>query len=236
MRRVLTREGFHVTVAPGGEEGLAAAKQLRPDVITLDVLMPRKDGWSVLAELRADPLLRDTPVILVTLTDDKQMGYTLGATDYMTKPVDFDRLVDVLHRQGVKPAADDGHILIVEDDAALMELEKRTLEKAGYRVVEATDGESAIARVSESIPRLIVLDLMLPGIAGFEVIERLRERPEWSNIPVIVVTARDLSAADRGRLVGQVQSVIEKGRYRLEDLAAKVRESVKGAAAGPLSR
>ena len=229
MRRVLTREGFNVTVAPGGEEGLAAARASRPDVITLDVLMPRKDGWSVLAELRADPLLRDTPVILVTLTDDKQMGYTLGATDYVTKPVDFDRLVDVLHRQGVRPAADDGHILIVEDDAALMELERRTLEKAGYRVTEAADGESAIAQVEQSKPRLIVLDLMLPGIAGFEVIERLKARPEWAGIPLIVVTARDLSPEDRGRLAGQVQSVIEKGRYRLEDLAAKVRETVSGA-------
>ena len=234
MRRVLTREGFNVTVAPGGEEGLAAARASRPDVITLDVLMPRKDGWSVLAELRADPLLRDTPVILVTLTDDKQMGYTLGATDYVTKPVDFDRLVDVLQRQGVKPAADDGHILIVEDDAALMELERRTLQKAGYRVVEAADGESAIALVEQSKPRLIVLDLMLPGIAGLEVIERLKAKTEWASIPVIVVTARDLSPTDRERLAGQVQSVIEKGRYRLEELAAKVRETVSGAA-GSLS-
>ncbi|MDB5325024.1 MAG: integral rane sensor hybrid histidine kinase [Phycisphaerales bacterium] len=229
MRRTLTKEGFHVTVAAGGEEGLAAARQLQPDVITLDVLMPRKDGWSVLADLRADAQLRDIPVVLVTLTDDKQMGYTLGATDYVPKPVDFDRLVHVLRRLDgrVKPAEGDaGYVLVVEDDAALLELERRALEKSGWRVVEAADGQAAINAIEQAIPTLIVLDLLLPTMDGFAVVERLRENPAWSAIPLIVVTARDLSPGDRELLRGQVQSIVEKGRYELRELAATVREAV----------
>ncbi|MGC4034187.1 MAG: response regulator [Tepidisphaeraceae bacterium] len=236
MQRTLTKEGFFVHVAAGGEEGIKAVRELRPSVITLDVLMPRKDGWSVLAELRADPELCDTPVVLVTLTDDKQMGFTLGASAYVPKPVNFDRLVDVLRRLDNSPQPDaENRVLLVEDDSALRELERRTLEKAGWSVIEAVDGTSALDALARSLPRLIVLDLMLPGLDGFAVIDHLRSNPAWSNIPLIVVTAKDLSPDERERLRDRVQAVISKGRFRLDDLATKVREAVvlQGASAPP---
>ena len=237
MSRALTKEGFRVETAAGGDEGLAAARRLRPDAVTLDVLMPQRDGWSVLAELKADPDLCGTPVVLVTLTDDKQMGYALGASDYLPKPVDFDRLTATLRRldgrvhcPGDAPA-DAGYILVVEDDAALRELVRRTLERSGWRVAEAADGAAAIDQLERELPRLIVLDLLMPNVDGFTVVEQLRQRPAWAAVPVVVVTAADLSQADRDRLHGHVQQIIRKGGYRLDELAGVVRQAVGAAAA-----
>ena len=234
MRRTLGKAGFNVAVAASGADGIRRARDLQPDAITLDVLMPRKDGWSVLADLKADPDLCGIPVVLVTLTDDRQMGYALGASDYVAKPVDFDRLTDVLRKldgrvgcgdvtaapvptPDAAPAGD--YVLVVEDDPALRELERRTLERAGWQVVEAADGRAAIAAVNRAIPKLVVLDLLMPGMDGFAVIEQLRRRPAWRDVPVVVVTARDLSAADRDRLRGRVQNVVQKAGRKLDDLA-----------------
>ncbi len=234
----MTKEGFRVETAAGGEDGLAAARRLRPDAVTLDVLMPQKDGWSVLSDLKADPDLCGIPVVLVTLTDDKQVGYALGASDYLTKPVDFERLSATLHRLDGRihcpgePPAGDGYVLVVEDDGLLRELERRTLERAGWRVVEAADGEAALAQMERETPRLVVLDLLMPNVDGFAVIEQLKGRPAWRDVPVIVVTAADLTEADRDRLRGRVQKVVQKGGYRLDDLATTVRQAVL-ASAGP---
>ncbi len=240
MRRALTKEGFRVETATGGEDGLAAARRLRPDAVTLDVLMPQKDGWSVLSDLKADPDLCGIPVVLVTLTDDKQVGYALGASDYLTKPVDFERLSATLHRLDRRtqcpgdPPADGGYVLVVEDDPVLRELERRTLEKAGWRVVVAADGELALAQMERETPRLVVLDLLMPKLDGFAVVEQLKHRPAWREVPVVVVTAADLTEADRDRLRGRVQEIVQKGGYRLDTLAATVRQAVL-ASAGPTS-
>ncbi len=238
MTRALTREGFRVETAATGNDGLAAARRLRPDAVTLDVLMPQKDGWSVLSDLKADPDLCGIPVVLVTLTDDKQVGYALGASDYMTKPVDFDRLTRTLRRLDTRVGcggdasspADDGYVLVVEDDAPLRELERRTLERAGWRVVTAEDGADALAQMERETPRLVVLDLLMPHVDGFAVVEELKHRPAWQAVPVIVVTAADLTPADRDRLRGRVRDIVQKGGYRLEDLAATVRQAVDAAA------
>jgi CheY-like chemotaxis protein len=232
MHRFLTRDGFRVVTAGGGEEGLALARQIRPDVVTLDVMMPGIDGWSVLAALKADPLLADTPVIMLTIVDERNLGYTLGAADYLTKPIDRDRLVAVLTRY-----RRDLPVLVVDDDAGLRELLRRTLEREGYRVVEAANGRQALDRVRDSEPGLILLDLMMPAMDGFEFVEELRrlERQAHTDaaraIPIVVITAMDLTAEERHRLTGTVERIIQKGQVSRESLLPEVRALVAASVA-----
>ncbi len=231
MRRALGKSGFRIETAAGGEEGISRARSLRPDVITLDVMMPHKDGWKVLSELKADPALAVIPVVMVTILDNKQMGFALGASDYMVKPVDFERLAGVI--RGLRSSDGENHVLVVDDDPVLRDLERRALEKSGWRVEEANDGKLAIELIRAHPPRAIVLDLLMPEMDGFQVIQQLRDNPAWNHIPVIVVTARDLSAADRTALNGHVGNVLQKSGYSLEDLANTVREAVaRGVAPG----
>lgn len=222
MRRALSKASFHVEIASNGSEGLQRAIELIPDVITLDVLMPGQDGWTVLSELKADPRVAHIPVILVTVLDDKQMGYTLGAAEYLTKPIDMKRLIAIIRQYYADPK--DGFVLIVEDDEKLRELERRTLERAGWNVCEAANGKRALERIKQERPKLILLDLIMPEMNGFELLEQLRVNPQWSSIPVIVVTARELTSADREALRNGVENILEKGAYSLPELLAKIRQ------------
>ena len=228
MQRFLGRDGFHVVTAAGGEEGLRRAQEIRPDAITLDVMMPGMDGWAVLAALKADAKLAPIPVIMLTIVDDRNLGYALGAADYLTKPIDRDRLMAVLarHRR-------DQPVLVVEDDADTRELLRRLLEREGFAVVEAETGRVALDRVREQPPGLILLDLMMPEMDGFEFLAELRRQTGGRGIPVVVVTAKDLTPADHERLNGQVQRILQKGADTREDLLAELRELVAGVAARP---
>ena len=222
MQRFLTREGFRVTTAAGGEEGLRLARELLPDAITLDVIMPGMDGWAVLSALKADPELAAIPVIMLTIVDDRNMGYTLGAADYLTKPVDRDRLMAVLHKYRQEPFT----ILVVDDDAAFRELLRRMLEKEGCLVAEAENGRVALERVREAPPALILLDLMMPELDGFEFVAEFRKHEGWRAIPIVVVTAKDLSGEERLQLNGHVERILQKGAYSRDTLLREVREMV----------
>src|SRR5262249_24565114 len=149
-------EGIRVVSAAGGEEGLRLARELRPRAITLDVMMPGMDGWAVLTALKADAELADIPVIMLTIVDDKNLGFALGASDYLTKPVDRDRLVAILKKYRVEDAA--RLVLVVEDDAAARELLQRMLEREGWAATAAENGRVALQRVAEQWPALILLD------------------------------------------------------------------------------
>jgi CheY-like chemotaxis protein len=221
VARFLVREGLRVVTAPDGEEGLRLARELRPDAITLDVMMPGLDGWAVLAALKADPDLADIPVVMLTIVDDRNLGYALGAAEYLTKPIDRERLVAVLRRY-----RRDLPVLVVDDDPALRELLRRTLEAKGYVVAEAANGREALGRLRETPPGVILLDLMMPEMDGFEFLEELRRDEAGRRIPVIVITAKDLSADDRQRLNGRVARVLQKGSYTREALLAEVRDLV----------
>jgi CheY-like chemotaxis protein len=221
MGRFLGREGFRVAVAAGGAEGLRLALDLRPDAITLDVMMPGLDGWAVLAALKAEAATADIPVVMLTIVDDKNLGYALGATEYLTKPIDRERLLAVLGRY-----RRDRSVLVAEDDAVLRELLRRLLEREGYTVAEAGDGQAALERVRERVPGVILLDLMMPVMDGFEFLTELRREEAWRAIPVIVVTAKDLSAEDHERLTGSVARILQKGAYSREALLAEVRALV----------
>jgi signal transduction histidine kinase/DNA-binding response OmpR family regulator len=221
MQRFLTREGFRVVTASGGEEGMRLARELRPDAITLDVMMPGMDGWAVLSALKADPDVADIPVIMLTIVDDKNMGYALGASDYLTKPIDRERLVTILqeHRRDLP-------VLVVDDDVEVRQLFRRILEPEGYTVVEAENGREALERLRDVSPSVILLDLMMPVMDGFEFVAEVRRHEPWRAIPIVVVTAKDLSHHDRERLNGHVQRVLQKGAYGREQLLAEVRELV----------
>lgn len=219
MQRTLSKENFRVEVAFSGEEGIRRARQLKPDVITLDVMMPGKDGWAVLSEIKADPEIANIPVVLVTIMDNKQMGYALGASEYLVKPIDYDRLGDIIRKLNPKNA---GNVLLVEDDAALRELVRRSLTNGGWNVSESADGIEALDRLREAIPDLILLDLVMPNLDGFQVLQQLKINPLWKDIPVIVITARDLSEEDRRTLTSRVERVLEKGSYSLEGLATDI--------------
>jgi hypothetical protein len=221
MQRFLTKEGFRVVTAPGGEDGLKLARELRPDAITLDVMMPGLDGWAVLTALKADPDIADIPVIMLTIVDDRNLGYTLGAADYLTKPIDRDRLVTVL-----KKYRRDLPVLIVDDDAVLRQLLRRILEPEGYKVVEAENGRVALDRLRGVSPSVILLDLMMPEMDGFEFVTEFRRHEAWRAIPIVVITARDLSRDDHERLNGYVQKILQKGANGRDQLLAEVRELV----------
>ncbi len=224
MQRYLRKEGFNVIGAPDGEQGLRLAKALHPDAITLDVMMPGMDGWAVLAALKADPDLADIPVIMLTITDSLNVGYALGAADYLIKPVDREKLLGALDKYRRGPSA---RVLIVEDDAATREMLKRMVKTQGWATVEAENGRVALARMletPETPPDLILLDLMMPEMDGFEFVTHLRRREEWRSIPVVVVTAKDLTTEDRLRLNGYVEKFVQKGAFSREQLLREIRE------------
>jgi PAS domain S-box-containing protein len=227
LSHFLTREGFRVEIATGGQAGLHLARELRPSVITLDVMMPGMDGWAVLTKLKADPDLADIPVVMVTIVDDKNLGYTLKASDYILKPIERQRLLAVLDKYHHSHAGVET-ILLVEDDAVTRRMVRQMLEKEGWQVVEAANGWAALSYLSQQIPCLILLDLMMPEMDGFQFINELRQagREEWQRIPIVVVTAMDLTQEERLRLNGYVQQILQKGGYSQEELLREVRDLV----------
>src|SRR5712691_938874 len=220
----LKAEGFSVVTAAGGVEGLKLAKKLRPTAITLDVMMPDLDGWSVLAALRQDPELADIPVIMVTIMDEHRRGIALGAAGYLTKPIDRDRLHRLVtrFRAQVPPT----RVLLVEDDAVQRERMRGWLEGPQWTVREAENGREALKRIQETKPDVILLDLMMPEMDGFAVVAALQKEAGWQDIPVIVITARDLDANDRERLNSGVKSVLVKDTFRPAELVEGIRRLV----------
>ena len=225
LARMLGKEGFRVLEAAGGEAGLALARSDRPDVITLDVLMPGLDGWGVLAALKSDPAIADIPVVMVTITDDRNLGYSLGAAEYLTKPIDRSELGVILSRYR-RPGPDGAPgVLVVEDDSATRTVLRRALEKEGWAVTEAQNGREGLEQVARATPSLILLDLMMPEMDGFEFLDGLRARQDLAP-PVVVITAKELTQADRQRLNGGVRGVVQKRPQDLEGLLAEVRDRV----------
>ncbi len=224
LQRALRREGFRVVLAPNGPEGLRLAKEIHPDAITLDVMMPSMDGWSVLSRLKADPGLATIPVIMLTMVDDRNLGYILGASDYLTKPVDRNLLVAILNKYRRDKAT--CAALIVEDDTGTREILRRALEKEGWAVNEAENGQIGLERLAERLPQLILLDLMMPMMDGFDFVSEIRKHDIWRKIPVVVVTAKDITPEDRKRLNGYVELILQKSAYSREQLIAEIRELV----------
>jgi PAS domain S-box-containing protein len=222
LRRHLQRGGYAVRLAGAGEEAVQLARKVKPDVITLDVLMPQMDGWAVLSALKEDADVAQIPVIMVTIVDNQSIGYSLGATAYLTKPIDRDRLLQALEK--CIPNDSPRHILIVEDDIPTRRLLRRTLQQANYHVTEAENGRAGCDRLKAAVPDAIVLDLMMPEMDGFEFIARVRSDERCLEIPIIVVTAKALTPEDRDRLNGQVHHLIQKDETSRKSMLAALND------------
>jgi signal transduction histidine kinase/DNA-binding response OmpR family regulator len=221
LARMLAREGYRVLTAASGRDGLRLAAEQRPDAITLDIMMAGMDGWSVLSQLKSDPELARIPVVVVTVVDNRNLGFALGASDYLTKPIDRERLIDVLRR--VRAAGADGSVLVVEDDPVTREMLRRLLEREGWAVAAAENGRVGLERFAAANPGLVLLDLMMPEMDGFEFVEHLRRLENGRRVPVVVLTAKDLTDEDRRRLEGAVTRVLQKGEDTNQDVLAEVR-------------
>jgi CheY-like chemotaxis protein len=196
------------------------AQEHAPLAITLDIMMPNKDGWQVLHALKSDLKTRDIPVILVTVVDQKALGYQLGATDYLIKPLNADDLLASLSK--ITNREQKSKLLVVDDDPDVHEMVTQLLEDSGYQIQSATDGAQAVAAVKKELPDIILLDLLMPQLDGFGVIERLRQNPETRDIPVVILTAKSLSATEEKSLDQRIYTVIQKQGLRGEALLESI--------------
>ncbi|HZW29505.1 MAG TPA: response regulator [Isosphaeraceae bacterium] len=226
--RFLAGEGFAVVHASNGRDGIRLAREVRPCAITLDVLMPGMDGWCTLTELKSAPDLAAIPVILLTIEDDRIRGFALGASDYLVKPIERKRLLEILGR--VRDSNRSGSVLVVEDDEDTRTLLRRLLEQEGWMVREAANGRVGLQRLAEDVPGLILLDLMMPEMDGFEFVRRLRGTLAWQSIPVVVVTAKDITEEDLRRLEGYAHQVLRKDASDFSGLLKEVGDLLQGIA------
>ncbi|HIG28006.1 MAG TPA: response regulator, partial [Verrucomicrobiales bacterium] len=224
LKRHLSKEGFQVITASGGQEGIELAKKIKPDAITLDVMMPGMDGWAVLKTLKSDPELADIPVIMLSMIEDRNIGFALGASDYLTKPIQRSRLSSLLRRYCHNPNA--SSIMLVEDEPQIREMLAEILRKEEFQVFEARNGREALNTLKTQQPSLILLDLMMPEMDGIQFLEEFRKVDHWKEIPVIIVTGQEISEEDRKRLDGNVGRILEKGFYSGEDFLKEIRELV----------
>jgi len=222
MERYLSKTGWTLAIAENGPRGIELAKKLRPQVICLDILMPSMDGWSVLTALKADPELADIPVVIWSLVNDHQLGYSLGASDFLVKPVQKEQLVDVMNKYIVDPS--EQRVLVVEDDENASDLVSRLLKKEGYVVTQASNGKIALEQLEKEIPSIILLDLMMPEMDGFQFIDEIREHSKFNSIPIVVITAKNITADDRSRLDGAVKKVIHKGTDQSKSLLEIIKQ------------
>ena len=226
--RFLEREGFTVCQAADGPSALSLARQRHPRAVLLDVMMPGMDGWAVLTALKAEPELARIPVIMCSFVRDPALSASLGAEGYVAKPVEWDELRRIMER--FHTADETGReVLVVDDDADARQRLRTILDREGWIVREANDGRQALEAVGSQVPRLVLLDLTMPVMDGFAFLRELRSRPECEHVPVVVLTARDLSADDRHRL-RDADRVLTKGSVSLRDVAGQVR-ALAGAAA-----
>ena len=225
LANALGPAGYTLKFASSGAEGLRLAKELRPAVITLDVIMPEMDGWVVLARLKDDPDLAAIPVIMLTVRADQDFGFAMGVAEYLQKPIDRERLFSVLKRYyRLQPAKE---VLVVEDDPQMREMLCRMLDDKKWTVTQAENGLTALESITHCQPSLIVLDLRMPVMDGFEMVAELNKHDDWRKIPVVVVSGKELTPEDRQRLQGHVQKILQKGDFGREELLREVQQTVK---------
>jgi CheY-like chemotaxis protein len=227
VRELLEREGHAVVTASNGEEGLRLAREIRPVLITLDVMMPGLNGWQILQELKGDPALAGIPVVMLSVVADEHPGVTFGAAECLSKPVSRDVLLTTVNRYKRRP--EEALALVVEDDKDTREMFARALRRDGWAVVEAENGAVGLERLEDLEPDVIVLDLMMPVMDGFTFLEAL-DGTDKADVPVLVVTAKDIDADDRRRLSGRAEELVSKGAVQTTELLKVIRR-VSGASA-----
>lgn len=219
LQATLGKEGYRIIHAADGAEALDMMRKSRPDVVTLDVMMPKLDGWSVLGIMKSEPGLESIPVIMLTIVDDRNLGYSLGASEFMTKPIDRSKLVALLRK--FSPDTPDGLVLIVDDDPDTRSMVKTTVEDEGLRTAEAGNGRIALDWLDRNpAPALILLDIMMPEVDGFEFLERIREKPNLAQLPIVVLTAKELTDSERNYLAERTILVLSKSAQPIGTLGA----------------
>ena len=225
LRRTLEGGGYNVVAADNGVTGIKKAREINPAVIILDVIMPNMDGWETLRKLKADEDLCDIPIVMSTIVGDEAMAYTLGATHFLPKPVDRSRLLELVNADS--QSAHPGIALIVEDDTASRTTSRRTLESAGWEVMEAENGEIGTRLLQERMPDLILLDLVMPVMDGFEFMQKLSEIDEAAEITIVVLTAKDLTEEEERQIMAHADTIVHKGRRDHENLLVAVDRTAK---------
>jgi PAS domain S-box-containing protein len=225
----LSEAGFSVEVAPDGDAGFEKAKTLRPALITLDILIPKTDGWELLTRLKADQATASIPVVVVSIIDEPGRGFSLGAADYLMKPVDREVLVRVMQRvvQNHAPNQHGKSVLVIDDDPVVLELMEAVLRPEGFEVLKAIDGGQGVQIARERRPALVVLDLLMPEMNGFEVVDEMHGSPQTAGIPIVVLTNRSLSGEEKNRLNGRIIAIRQKSEFNRADFVAQVRSLLK---------
>ncbi len=224
LQNYLNKQGYQVALADNGNDGLALAREIKPQAITLDVMMPGVDGWMVLNSLKKDPELSKIPVIVVSFIEDKSIGYSLGAAEYLTKPIDREQLNHVLKKFLDAENKGSQVILVVEDDQITRNMIATMLRKSGWQVQLAENGVDALQHLQTIIPDLIISDLMMPEMDGFELVSKVKASDKWRGIPVVILTAKDLTQSDRGLLNDKVARIFQKGNYQRDELLREVHQ------------
>ena len=222
ISRHLEQEGWKTVQASNAADALQLAREIRPMLITLDIMMPDASGWWVLEKLKEDPLTAGIPVLVVTIVEDQRLVFALGASDYLGKPYDRGALIAKIHR--LLPSLDGKRVLVVDDDPEARTMLAKILTEERAEVIGAAGGDEAMAMIAQSSPDLVLLDLMMPGMSGFEMVARLRAQPAAAGIPVMIVSAKELTAEDVLTLNGHIQRFVAKGSIEPKGLTNAVRQ------------
>ena len=233
--QALSEVDHKLHVAGNNETGIETAERLTPDLIALDVGAKGGKGWAVMSQLKTDPRLSGIPVVLLTLKDsDVEAGLTIGAADFLAKPIDTPSFQKTLARHLPRPG--EGQILLVEDDPNLRDIMSRTIAEQGYQVIVAENGKRALDLLAKHSPQLILLDIMMPVMDGFQFLHQLRRHPEWNPLPIVVLTAKTLTAEEREFLMAHTENVIQKRDRLRDDLLASIRRHCQPAPNAPTQK
>ena len=224
LRLHIESAGYQVELARNGADAIDMAKRLHPSVITLDLILPGKDGWQVMKELKRHPLCKHIPIIIVSIVDEKNLGFSLGAVEYFVKPVNRDELVQALDRVHVLPSHERKQptVLVIDDDRAATDLVQVILETEGYRVLKANEGSEGVTMAVRERPDVVLLDLLMPEMSGFAVAQQLRQIPATRGVPIIILTSMDVDDAMQQQLNGAVSGVMSKSRFTKKDLLREI--------------
>ncbi len=221
----LKEAGYYAAHARNGTEAVDRAVELRPFAIILDIMLPGRDGWEVLQDIKALRETGDIPVIIYSIVENKELGFALGATDYLTKPVDRKVLISKLNALSFsrKKKRQIINIMVVDDNPDAVELVSSILEPEGFSVIKSYGGAEAVEKAREERLDAIILDLMMPGMDGFEVVHRLKGIPSTCDVPIFILTAKDITVEDRLRLAGQIERIYLKSVFSRDDLVKQLR-------------
>jgi len=223
LRRYLVPEGYSVQGASSGEEGMRLAQKLRPSVITLDIMMPEKDGWQVLRELKNNAATKDIPVIIHSIVDDRPLALSLGALDVVQKPSEPKMVLNVVERAC---RSKDRPIMIVDDNHDFAESLQGMLQAEGYRAVALFNGEDALRDIGTINPSLLFLDLLMPGMDGFTVAQKLRSQDQWRDLPIVILSGADITQEQRDNLKKLTQEFIEKSHFSKEIISDTIKKII----------